>query len=121
MIAVIELASRQQLTIAKSLTLVKLGVGCTFASRLGIEGDEPVETVEEIRQVLRAAPKQGQFVRVSLIGSRQRPQPESDAKRRLRIAGYMSQLGVKRAYRYLIGKDRIPRHSRHSIANAAYC
>jgi Protein of unknown function (DUF938) len=31
------------------------------------EGDEPVETVEEIRQVHRGAPKQRQFLRVSLI------------------------------------------------------
>src|SRR5271166_2921904 len=46
----------------------KLGVGCTLASRLRIEGDYPVETVEEIRQVHRGAPKHRQFVRVSLIG-----------------------------------------------------
>jgi diguanylate cyclase (GGDEF)-like protein len=44
------------------------GAGHTLASRLRIEGDEPVETVEEIRQVHRGAPKQRQFVRVSLIG-----------------------------------------------------
>ena len=45
----------------------KLGVRCTFASRPGIEGDEPVETVEEIRQVHRGAPNR-QFVPVSLVG-----------------------------------------------------
>ena len=39
-----------------------------FASCLRVEGDEAVETVEEIRQVHRGAPKQRQFVRVSLIG-----------------------------------------------------
>src|SRR5882762_9317733 len=46
----------------------KLGVGGTLASRLRVEGDEPVETVEEIRQVHRGAPKQRQFVPVSVIG-----------------------------------------------------
>src|SRR5271167_779649 len=48
----------------------KPGVGGTLASRLRVEGDEPVETVEEIRQVHRGAPnpKQRQFVRVSLVG-----------------------------------------------------
>ena len=45
----------------------KLGVRCTLASRLGVEGDEPVETVEEIRQVHGGAPKR-QFVPVSLVG-----------------------------------------------------
>ena len=42
----------------KRLLANELGVGCTLASRLRIEGDEPVETVEEIRQVHRGAPKQ---------------------------------------------------------------
>src|SRR5271166_3338991 len=46
----------------------ELGVGCTLASRLRVEGDEPVETVEETRQVHRGAPKQFQFVRVSVVG-----------------------------------------------------
>jgi len=46
----------------------KPGVGCALASRLRVEGDEPVETVEEIRQVHRGAPKQRQLVRVSVTG-----------------------------------------------------
>src|SRR5208337_2459443 len=46
----------------------KLGVGCTLASRLRVEGDEPVETIEEIRQVHRGPPKQPEFLRASLIG-----------------------------------------------------
>jgi hypothetical protein len=53
---------------AKGCLRTKLGVGGTLASRLRVEGDEPVETVEEIRQVHRGAPKQRQFVRVSVIG-----------------------------------------------------
>src|SRR5271167_4880400 len=36
---------------AKGCLRTKLGVGCTFASRLRVEGDEPVETVEEIGQI----------------------------------------------------------------------
>ena len=59
------------------LLVNKLGVGCTLASRLRIEGDEPVETVEEIRQVHRGAPKRRQFVRVSLISVTTHRQPES--------------------------------------------
>ena len=59
----------------------KLGVGCTLASRLRIEGDEPVETVEEIRQVHRGAPKQRQFVRVSLIGVTTPPTAGVDVER----------------------------------------
>ncbi len=42
----------------KRLLANELGVRCTLASRLRVEGDEPVETVEEIRQVHRGAPKQ---------------------------------------------------------------
>ena len=52
----------------KRLLTNEFGVGYTLASRLRIEGDEPVETVEEIRQVHQGAPKQRQFVRFSLIG-----------------------------------------------------
>ena len=52
----------------KRLLANELGVRGTLASRLRVEGDEPVETVEEIRQVHRGAPKQRQFARVSLIG-----------------------------------------------------
>src|SRR5271166_3122289 len=52
----------------KRLLANELGVRCTLASRLRIEGDEPVETIEEIRQVHRRAPKQRQMVRVSAIG-----------------------------------------------------
>src|SRR5271166_253418 len=48
----------------------KLCVGCTLASRLRVEGDEPVETVEEIRHVHRGPPKQRPFLRVSQIGVR---------------------------------------------------
>ena len=51
----------------KRLLANELGVGCTLSRRLRVEGDEPVETVEEIRQVHRGAPKQRQFVRVSVI------------------------------------------------------
>src|SRR5271165_1986868 len=47
----------------------KLCVRCTLASRLRVEGDEPVETVEEIRHVHRGPPKrQRPFLRVSQIG-----------------------------------------------------
>jgi hypothetical protein len=52
---------------AKRLLANELGIRGTLASRLRVEGDEPVETVEEIRQVHRGAPKQRQFVRVSVI------------------------------------------------------
>src|SRR4029077_9116403 len=52
----------------KRLLANELGVGGTLASRLRVEGDEAVETVEEVRQVHRGAPKQRQFVRVSVIG-----------------------------------------------------
>jgi len=51
----------------KRLLANKLGVRCTLARRLRVEGDEPVETVEEIWQVHRGAPKQRQFLRVSVI------------------------------------------------------
>src|SRR5271165_4710251 len=50
----------------------KLGVACRLAGRLRIEGNEPVETVEEIRhvhRVHRGPPKQQRpFLRVSQIG-----------------------------------------------------
>src|SRR5271166_3648769 len=52
----------------KRLLANELGVRGTLASRLRVEGDEPVETVEEIRHVHRGPPKQRQFVRVSVIG-----------------------------------------------------
>src|SRR4029077_17788824 len=52
----------------KRLLANELGVGGTLASRLRVEGDEPVETVEEIRQVHRSAPKQRQLVRALLMG-----------------------------------------------------
>jgi hypothetical protein len=35
----------------KRLPANELGVGCTLASRLRVEGDEAVETVEEIGQI----------------------------------------------------------------------
>src|SRR5271166_1812866 len=63
----------------------ELGVGCTLASRLRIEGDEPVETVEEIRHVHRGPPKQRQFVRVSLIGVTTPPTAGVDVKQSLPI------------------------------------
>jgi hypothetical protein len=65
----------------KRLLANELGVGCALASRLRIEGDEPVETVEEIRQVHRGAPKQRQFVRVSLVGVT----TSSDRSRRIAV------------------------------------
>ena len=46
----------------------EFGVRGTLAGRLRVEGDEAVETFKEIRHVHRDAPKQRQFVRVSLIG-----------------------------------------------------
>src|SRR5580700_6606310 len=45
----------------------EFGVRGTLASRLRVEGDEPVETVEESRHVHRGPPKQPQFLCVSLI------------------------------------------------------
>src|SRR5271154_5461473 len=53
---------------AKRLLANDLGGGVTLASRPRVEGDEPVETVEEIRHVHRGPPKQRQFLCVSLIG-----------------------------------------------------
>jgi hypothetical protein len=52
----------------KGLPANKVGVGCALARRLRVEGDEPVETVEEIGQVHCGAPEQRRFVRASLIG-----------------------------------------------------
>ena len=58
----------------------ELGVGGTLASRLRVEGDEAVETVEEIRHVHGGAPKQRQFVRVSLIEVTAKPLREEDRR-----------------------------------------
>ena len=54
--------------------------GCTLASRLRVEGDEPVETVEEIRHVHRGPPKQPQFLCVSLIDVTAKPLREEDRR-----------------------------------------
>ena len=51
----------------KRLLANERGVRGTLACRLRVEGDEPVETVEEIRHVHRGPPKQPQFLCVSLI------------------------------------------------------
>ena len=48
--------------------------------RFRVEGDEPVETVEEIRHVHRGPPKQPQFLCVSLIDVTGKPLREEDRR-----------------------------------------